>query len=81
MNEPKDTLVSGYKWIATNPDKFGGKPIIRGTRFTISFILGCLAEGMSYEEIVHDYSAFPKESLEEILLFASRVTDTPNVAA
>jgi uncharacterized protein (DUF433 family) len=69
------------QWIAKNADKFGGKPIIKGTRFTVSFILSCLAEGMTYEEIVADYSQFPKESLEEILRFASRVTDDSNVAA
>ena len=28
----------------------GGKATIAGTRFSVSFILACLAEGMSYEE-------------------------------
>lgn len=81
MDKPKDILISGFNWIAQNPDKFGAKPIIKGTRFTVSFILGCLAEGMTYEEIVHDYSTFPRESIEEVLRFASQVTDKPNVAA
>ena len=77
----KDIFISGYQWLGRNPDKFGGKPIIVGTRFTVAFILGCLAEGMTYEEIVEDYSAFPRESLSEILKFAAAVTDNPNVAA
>ena len=81
MADVQDLSVSGYHWIVRNPDRFGGKPTIRGTRFTVSFILGCLAEGMSYDEIVHDYSEFPKESIPEILRFASEVTDDPNVAA
>ena len=81
MSESKDILVPGFRWIASNPGKFGGKPVIKGTRFTVSFILGCLAEGMTHEEIVRDYSDFPKESLEEVLRFASQVTDKPNVAA
>lgn len=81
MNEPSDIPIFGFKWIAANPDKFGGKPIIKGTRFTVSFILGCLSEGMSYEEIVGDYSEFPRESIEEVLRFASQVTDKANVAA
>ena len=63
------------------PRKVRGKPIIKGTRFTVSFILGCLSEKMTYEEIVRDYSDFPKESIEEVLKFASQVTDKPNVAA
>lgn len=81
MSKDQDILLPGYQWIAKNADKFGGKPIIKGTRFTVSFILGCLAEGMTYDEIVSDYSHFPKESLEEVLRFASRITDDSNVAA
>jgi uncharacterized protein (DUF433 family) len=77
----QDMSISGYQWLVRNPDRFGGKPTIRGTRFTVSFVLGCLAEGMSYEEIVHDYSEFPRESVAEVLRFASEVTDDPNVAA
>lgn len=80
-SDTQDIEISGYRWLVRNHDRFGGKPTIRGTRFTVSFILGCLAEGMSYDEIVHDYSEFPKESLPEILRFASEVTDDPNVAA
>jgi len=76
-----EASIHGYQWIVRNPDRFGGKPTIKGTRFTVSFILGCLAEGMSYEEIVHDYSDFPKESITEVLRFASEVTDDPDVAA
>ena len=76
-----DQAIPGYQWLAKNSDKFGGKPVVRGTRFTVSFILGCLAEGMSYDDIVRDYSDFPKESLPEVLRFAAEVTDKPHVAA
>ena len=81
MTGSNDIIIPGYQWIAINSEKFGGKPIIKGTRFTVSFILGCLSENMTYEEIVRDYSEFPKESIEEVLKFASQVTDKPNVAA
>lgn len=76
-----DTPVSGFQYLVTNPDRLGGKPTIRGTRFTVSFILACLAEGMSYEDIVRDYSEFPRDSLVEVLRFASEVTDRSDVAA
>jgi uncharacterized protein (DUF433 family) len=65
----------------TNPERLGGKPTIRGTRFSVSFILGCLAEGMSYEDIVREYSSFPREGLAETLRFAAQVTDRGDVAA
>ena len=81
MADTSDKSIASYQWIVRNPDRFGGKPTIRGTRFTVSFILSCLAEGMTYAEIVHDYSSFPEQSIPEVLRFASQVTDDPDVAA
>ena len=60
-SNPEDKPIPSYTWLVTNPDRFGGKPTIKGTRFTVSFILGCLAEEMTYEDIVRDYSEFPNE--------------------
>lgn len=65
----------------TNPGRLGGKPTIRGTRFSVSFILGCLAEGMGYRDIVQEYSGFPEEAVAEALRFAAEVTDRGDVAA
>jgi uncharacterized protein (DUF433 family) len=77
----KDRPIRGYQWLVTNPDRLGGKATIAGTRFTVSFILACLAEGMSYEDIVREYSEFPRESVPEVLRFAAEVTDRDDVAA
>ena len=77
----EDTLIHGYRLLVTNPDRLGGKATIAGTRFSVSFILACLAEGMSYEDIVRDYSEFPRESIAEVLRFAAEVIDRHDVAA
>lgn len=77
----EDKPLPGYSFLVTNPDRLGGRPTICGTRFTVSFILNCLAEGMSYEEIVRDYSEFPRDSISEVLRFAAEVTGRPDVAA
>ena len=77
----EDTLIHGYRLLVTNPDRLGGKATIAGTRFSVSFILACLAEGMSYEDIVREYSEFPREGLAEVLRFAAEVTDRHDVAA
>jgi uncharacterized protein (DUF433 family) len=76
-----DTPIPGFQYLVTNPDLFGGKPTIRGTRFSVSFILACLAEGMSYEDVVREYSEFPRQSLPEVLRFAAEVIDRNDVAA
>jgi uncharacterized protein (DUF433 family) len=76
-----DTPIPGFEYLVTNPDRLGGKPTIRGTRFSVSFILACLAEGMSYEDVVREYSEFPRQSLPEVLRFAAEVIDRNDVAA
>ena len=77
----EDTPIPGFRYLVTNPERLGGKPTIRGTRLSVSFILACLAEGMSYEDIVGEYSDFPRDSLAEVLRFAAEVTDRSDVAA
>ena len=77
----EDKPIPGYRFLVRNPDRLGGKPTITGTRFSVSFILVCLAEGMSYEDIVREYSDFPRESIAEVLRFAAEVTDRHDVAA
>jgi uncharacterized protein (DUF433 family) len=77
----QDTPIAGYRFLVTNPERLGGKVTIRRTRFAVSFILACLAEGMSYEDIVREYSEFPSESIPEVLRFAAELTDRRDVAA
>ena len=36
-----------FKWIVRDPDLLGGKLAVRGTRLAVSFVLACMAEGMS----------------------------------
>ncbi len=71
----------GYKWIVSDPALLGGKLAIRGTRFSVSFILSCLAEGMTVEEIEESYAPFPRQAIPEIMKLASELLDTPHVAA
>jgi uncharacterized protein (DUF433 family) len=77
----EDKPIPGYRFLVRNPDRLGGKPTITGTRFSASFILVCLAEGMSYENIMREYSDFPRDSIAEVLRFAAEVTDRHDVAA
>ena len=41
--------------ITTNRGIFNGKPIIRGMRFSVADILGYLAAGMTFDEILADF--------------------------
>jgi uncharacterized protein (DUF433 family) len=70
-----------YHWIVSDPDLLGGKLAVRGTRLSVSFVLSCLAEGMSLEEIEETYGSFPREAIAEIMRVASELLDTPHVGA
>jgi len=41
--------------IVSDPKVMVGKPIIRGTRLTVQYILGLLAQGATVEEILQEY--------------------------
>ncbi len=41
--------------VIIRPDILGGKPIIRGTRISVEFVLSLLSSGMSLEEILDEY--------------------------
>jgi uncharacterized protein (DUF433 family) len=77
----KPLKLAGYHWIISNPEIFGGKPIVKGTRLSAAFILSCLAEGMSVEEIDKTYAPFPHEAVPEIMKLSSELLDQPDVAA
>ena len=60
------------KRIVIDPDTMVGKPIIRGTRLTVDYILGLLAHGTQEEEICREYRSITREDIQACLLFATR---------
>lgn len=67
--------VDGYRFIVADPELLGGVPAVRGTRLSVAFVLSCLAEGMTAEEISETYGPFPAEAIPEVLALASKVLD------
>jgi len=81
MEERALKPFKNFHWIVADPELLGGKLAVRGTRFSVSFILSCLAEGMSVEEIGETYGRVPREAIPEVMRVASEILDAPNVAA
>ncbi len=50
-------------FISIDPNIRFGRPFITGTRITVSDVLGWLASGMSFDEIL---GAFPELNLDQI---------------
>ncbi len=57
--------------IVTNPEILGGKPIIKGTRLSVEFILELLASGVTESEILADYPHITMEDIHAVLEYAA----------
>lgn len=58
--------------ITLNPKVMVGKPVIKGTRLTVEFILGLLAHGATINEILDEYEGLTREDIQACLLFATK---------
>lgn len=58
--------------IVLNPRVMVGKPVIRGTRLTVEYILNLLAHGATVQEILDEYKGLAPEDIQACLLFATR---------
>lgn len=58
--------------ISINPDVMAGKPVIKGTRLTVGYVLGLLARAASSEEILGEYDGLSPDDIRASLLFASK---------
>ncbi len=56
--------------ITLNPKVLAGKPVIKGTRLSVEFILGLLAHGATVDEILGEYKGLAGEDIQACLLFA-----------
>ncbi|MEA3440853.1 MAG: DUF433 domain-containing protein [Chloroflexota bacterium] len=58
--------------IVINPNVKVGKPVIKGTRLTVEYILGLLAHGATNEEILEEYIGLTNQDIQACLLFATK---------
>jgi len=58
--------------ITINPGVMAGKPVIRGTRLTVEYILNLLAHGAAIEEIIGEYQGLIVEDIQACILFATK---------
>ncbi len=57
--------------IVLDPDVLAGKPIVKGTRLAVEFIIDLLAQGWSQEQIIENYPGLTGEDIQACLAYAS----------
>lgn len=58
--------------ITLNPKVMVGKPVIKGTRLTVEYILNLLAHGATSAEILEEYKGLTQEDIQACILFATK---------
>jgi uncharacterized protein (DUF433 family) len=72
--------------IATDPGILAGKPVLKGTRLSVEFILGLFASGWNGQQVLENYPQLGPEALHAAFAYAQeRIHDdtwlTPKAAA
>ena len=62
--EWRDRIVSDHEILV-------GKPVIKGTRISVELILGWLANGWTFEQILESYPHITREDIPAALAFAT----------
>lgn len=76
--ESMDDLL---KRVTSEPEKFGGRPCIRGLRIRVVDVLDLLAAGLSHDEILKELPDLEAEDIRAALAFAGKRVDHPLIAA
>ncbi len=58
--------------ITANPQILAGKPVVRGTRLAVEYLLKLLAHGATEEEILAEYEGLTTDDIAACLLFAGK---------
>jgi uncharacterized protein (DUF433 family) len=58
--------------IAVDPKVLVGKPVVKGTRIAVGFMIDLIAAGWSQEQILDSYSSLTIEDLRACLAYSLR---------
>jgi len=65
--------------IVLDPAVLAGKPVIRGTRLSVDFVIGLMADGWTEAEILRNYPGLTREDLAACLAYARDVLKSEKV--
>ena len=65
--------------IVSDPQILVGKPIIKGTRIAVEFLIELLAEGWSRQDVLRNYPQLTAEDIQAALFHAADLTKLERV--
>ena len=65
--------------IVIDPEILVGKPVVKGTRLAVEFIIDLLAQGWTEAEILRNYPGLAREDIQACLAYAGTVLKVERV--
>ena len=72
-------MATDHPRIAVDPAILLGKPIIRGTRLSVEFLIGLMAEGWAEADILANYPGLTHDDVVACLAYARDVLSAERV--
>ncbi len=66
---PPEPVMTWKTRITTEPGVLAGKPIVKGTRLAVDFILSLFAEGWTEDQVLENYPQLEREDLKAVFAF------------
>jgi uncharacterized protein (DUF433 family) len=77
--EEHAAMATEHPRITLDPEVLAGKPVVRGTRLSVEFIIGLLADGWAEDDILDNYPGITHEDVIACLAYAREVLSSERV--
>jgi uncharacterized protein (DUF433 family) len=84
INRLLRSLEATMRWkerIIIDPGILVGKPVIKGTRLSVEFIIDLLAQGWNEQDILRNYPGITRQDIQACLAYASETLKVEKVYA
>jgi uncharacterized protein (DUF433 family) len=70
---PGDETMNWRERVTVDPEVLAGKPVVKGTRLSVEFIVGLLAEGWTDQQLRANYPSLSEQDVRACLAYAAEV--------
>jgi uncharacterized protein (DUF433 family) len=80
MNQTKMEMGDAMDWqdrITIDPEVLVGKPIVKGTRISVEFVIDLLGRDWTVEQVLKEYDHLKQEDVQACLAYASEKMSFP----
>ena len=64
-------MTDWHDYVHSDPHLLLGKPVVKGTRLSVEFLLGLYSEGWSERQVLENYPSLSPDSLKAVFSFVA----------